>query len=87
MILPPIGNLDFQDDEYWLLNKTLYGLRQYPHHWYNMIKVVPLKMVLNTSLHDPCLLSGVLNNLYYPACTSDLQSQLHARLYVDGFLF
>ena len=26
VIRPPIGDLDLQDDEYWLLNKTLYGL-------------------------------------------------------------
>ena len=26
MIRFPIGNPDFQDDEYWLLKKTLYGL-------------------------------------------------------------
>ena len=38
VIRPPIVDLDFQEDEYWLLNKTLYGLRRSPHHWYNMIK-------------------------------------------------
>ena len=33
VIRPPIGDPDFQEDEYWLLKKTLYGLRKYPHHW------------------------------------------------------
>ena len=32
VIRPPIGDPYFQDNEYWLLNKTLYGLRRYPHH-------------------------------------------------------
>ena len=27
VIRPPIDDADLQDDEYWLLNKTLYGLR------------------------------------------------------------
>ena len=27
VIRPPIGDPDFQEDEYWLLKKTLYGLR------------------------------------------------------------
>ena len=44
-------------------------------------------MGLNISLHDPCLTSGVITNPSYPACTSDLQSWLHGRLYVDGFVF
>ena len=27
VIRPPIGDLAFQEDEYWLLKKTLYGIR------------------------------------------------------------
>ena len=33
LIQPPIEDPSYQDDEYWLLKKTLYGLRQSPHHW------------------------------------------------------
>ena len=33
VIRPPIGDPAFQEDEDWLLKKTLYGLCQYPHHW------------------------------------------------------
>ena len=29
---PPIGDLYFQEDEYWLLKKTLYGIHRSPHH-------------------------------------------------------
>ena len=60
VIRPPIGDPDFQEDEYWLLKKTLYGIRRSPHHWYNMIKGILLKMGLKASPHDPCLLSGIL---------------------------
>ena len=87
VIRPPIGDPDFQDDEYWLLKKTLYGLRWSPHHWYNMIKGILLKMGLNTSPHDPCLLSGEHTNPSSTAWTTDLQSQLHVGIYVDEFLF
>ena len=62
VIRPPIGDPAFQEYEYWLLKKTLYGLHQYPHQWYNMIKRILLKMVLKASPHDPCLLSGILED-------------------------
>ena len=52
-----------------------------------MIKEIILRMGINPSPHDPCVLSGVLTNPSSPACTSDLQSQLHVGLYVDAFLF
>ncbi len=34
IIKPPIGNPDAENDEYWLLKCTLYGLCRSPHHWY-----------------------------------------------------
>ena len=84
---PPIGDPDIQDDEYWLLRKTLYDLRQSPHHCYGMIKGIMLKMGINTSHNYPCLLLGVLVNPSYPETISAVQSQLHVVLYVDDFLF
>ena len=42
VIRPPIGDPAFKEDEYWLLKKTLYGLRRSPHHWYNTIKRILL---------------------------------------------
>ena len=87
VIRPPIGELAFQDDNYWLLKKTLYGLHRSPHCWYNMIKGILLRMELNTSQHDLCLISGVLTNPYYPSCTSELWYQLHVGRYVDDFVF
>ena len=86
-IRPPIGNSDFQDDEYWLLKKLLYGLCKSPHYWYNMIKVILLSMGINPSPRDPYLISGVHTKPSYPIFTSDLQSKLHAGLYVNNFVF
>ena len=87
LIRPPIGDPAFQDNEYWILKKTLIGLRWSPHHWYNTIKGILLKMGLNKSLHEPCILSGVITNPSSPAFISDLQSQLHAGIYVNDFVF
>ena len=87
VIRPPIGDPDFQEDEYWILKKTLYVLRRYPHHWYNMSKGVLLKIGLEASPHETCLLSGIFDNPYFPQNISESQSQLHVGLYVDDFVF
>jgi hypothetical protein len=34
-VRPPVGDPAYNKDKFWLLNKTLYGLRRSPHHWYN----------------------------------------------------
>ena len=60
VIRSPIGYPAFQEDEYWLLKKTLYGIRRSPHHWYNIIKGILLQMGFKASPHDPFLLSGIL---------------------------
>ena len=53
VIRHPIGDSDFQEDEYWLLKKTLYGLCRLPHHWCSMIKGILLKMGLKASHMTP----------------------------------
>ena len=58
-----------------------------PHNWYNMAKGILLKMALNTSPHEPRLLSVVLTNHYSISFTSDLQSQFNVGIYVDDFVF
>ena len=87
VIRPPIGNPDFQEDEYWLLNKTLYGLPRSPYHWYNTIKGILLNMGLKASPHDPCLISGILDNPSPPQTISESQPQLPIGLCVDDFVF
>ena len=44
-------------------------------------------MGLNTSPHDPCLLSNVISNPSSPDTISAVQSQLHVKLYVDDLVF
>ena len=69
------------------MKKTLYGLCKSPHHWYNMIKGVMLKMVIKASPHDTCLLSGILEKSNPHNTISEDQSQLHLGLYIDDFVF
>ena len=52
-----------------------------------MIKGILLKMNLNASPHDPCLLYGVLTNPYFTDTISKVQSQLHVGLYVNDLVF
>ena len=85
MICPPVGDHAFDKDEYWLLNKTLYGLQRFPCHWYNMIKVILLKMGLNPSPYDPFLLSGILMQPSSHTDSTYSISQLHTGLYVNYF--
>ena len=73
VIRPPIGDPDFQEDAYWLLNKTLYGLHRSPHHWYNIIKGILLKMGLKASPHEPCLIYDILYNPSSPKTTPEVR--------------
>ena len=86
VIRPPIGYPAFQEYEYWLLKKTLYGLRRSPHHWYNMIKGILLKMGLKAYPHNPCLLSGIVEDSNSQKTISKDQPQLHLGLYVDDLV-
>jgi hypothetical protein len=88
VVRPPVGDPEYSKDTYWLLNKTLYGLRRSPHHWYNMFVAALKDIGLKPSLHDPCLFSGVVRQ--NTTTTSSHSSQLapiHVGIYVDDFVF
>eukprot|EP00956_Cyclotella_meneghiniana_P030923 scaffold79637_cov24-Cyclotella_meneghiniana.AAC.1 len=81
VVRPPVGDPEYNNDTYWLLNKTLYGLRRSPHHWYNMFTAALKDMGLQPSLHDPCLFSGaVTSSAANPsqAPLTSLPSSLHS---------
>jgi len=40
IVKPPIGDPDAKEGEYWLLKRTLYGLRRSPKHWYDKISTI-----------------------------------------------
>ena len=55
IVRPPAGDPDADPQEYWLLLKTLYGLRRSPQHWYDKIYAILVSIGLTPSLEDPCL--------------------------------
>jgi hypothetical protein len=83
VVIPPVGDPEHGNDTYWLLNKTLYGLRRSPHHWYNMFCAALKDLGLEQSAHDPCLFSGNLNTDSSPSS----KSKLHVGICVDDFVF
>jgi hypothetical protein len=83
VVRPPVGDPAYAKDEYWLLNKTLYGLRRSPHHWYNMFCSALKDLGLQQSVHDPCLFSGNLKSDLNPTA----HSAIHVGIYVDDFVF
>lgn len=85
VVRPPVGDPEYDKDTYWLLNKTLYGLRRSPHHWYNMFTKALKDMGLQPSLHDPCLFSGAVHTPDSPA--SESTAPVHVGIYVDDFVF
>jgi len=95
-IRSPVGDPSYNKDRYWVLNKTLYGLRRSPHHWYNMITGILQKMGLAPLVHDPCLYSGVVKlNSNQPTSSPEIppktdpsqHEKIHVGVYVDDFIF
>jgi len=86
IIQPPVGDPAHKQDEYWLLKKTLYGLRCSPKHWYNMITRILQSMGLEASRNDPCLYSGIIN-ADDTSSPSVARQKIHVGLYVDYFMF
>ena len=82
----PTGDPARNKDELWLLNKTLYGLRRSPKHWYNKFTKILRKMGLSPSLHDPCVYRGVCVDTEDPGATED-RAEVHVGIYVDDFVF
>jgi hypothetical protein len=88
VVRPPVGDPAYTQDEYWLLNKTLYGLRRSPHHWYNMFTAALRDIGLTASKHDPCLFSGVVNaEDNTDSLPSSTRARVHVGIYVDDFVF
>ncbi len=86
IVKPPIGDPDTKKDEYWLLKRTLYGLRRSPKHWYDNIHKILNSLGLKQNPYDPCLFCG---NIIDPTDPSDSPSSspLTLGLYVDDFVY
>ncbi len=85
IVKPPIGDPDAKKDEYWLLKRTLYGLRRSPRHWYVKIKSILEKLGLSQNAYNLCIFSGHVVNPSDPADTPS-SDPLSLGLYVNGFV-
>ena len=86
IVRPPAGDPDAEPHEYWLLLKTLYGLRRSPRHWYDKINAIFISIGLTPSLEDPCLYSGFIQDPSNPSSKKS-SSPLTLGLYVNDFVY
>jgi hypothetical protein len=86
IVRPPSGDPDAAKDEYWLLQKTLYGLRRSPRHWYEKIDSILCSIGLIHNAHDPCFYTGIVRDPHNSSATQS-SAPLSIGLYVDDFVY
>ena len=57
---PPPGCPYSEPTDLWLLQKTIYGLRRSPHHWFKYITDALKRLGLQPLPNDPCIYTGTL---------------------------
>jgi deoxyuridine 5'-triphosphate nucleotidohydrolase len=75
VLRPPPGCPNTPKDTYWLLKRTLYGLKRSPRHWFDRATEIMKQCGLEPSLHNPCLFTGKpdgVNTLYLGLYVDDL---------------
>ncbi len=86
IVKPPIGDPDAKLDEYWLLKRTLYGLRRIPRHWFSKISAILNSMGLKSNASDPCMFTGSIVDPSNPS--ADIPTtKLTLGIYVDDFVY
>jgi hypothetical protein len=86
IVKPPIGDPDAKKNEYWLLKRTLYGLRRSPRHWYTKFNTALNAIGLHVNSSNPCLYTGHIVDPSTPDATP-ASSPLTLGLYVDNFVY
>ena len=86
IVCPPLGDPDAAKDEYWLLQKMLYGLRRSLRHWYEKIDAILRSIGLVPNAHNPCFYTGFVRDPRSPS-TSASTVPLSLGLYVDDFVY
>jgi hypothetical protein len=82
----PSGDPDAAKDENWLLQKTLYGLRRSPRHWYEKIDSILRSIGPTPNAHDPCLYTGFVRDPRNPSAPH-LDVPLSLGLYINDFVY
>ena len=78
VLKPPPGCPLTPPNTYWLLKRTLYGLRRSPRHWYEKAKEILESIGLHQCPNSPCLFTGTI--------IKD-QPPIYLGLYVDDFVY
>ena len=78
VLKPPPGCYLTPPNTYWLLKRTLYGLKRSPRHWYERAVQILTQVGLTQCKHSPCLFRGEI---------IDGQPPLYLGLYVDDFVY
>ena len=78
IVRPPKGCTQSQPNEYWKLNKPLYGLRRAPRHWYDKFNKMLTSLHLSPCPNAPCIFHGKILPDKPP---------LYVGVYVDDFVY
>jgi hypothetical protein len=86
IVRPLSDNPNTAKYEYWLLQKTLYGLGRSPRHWYEKIDSILRSIGLVPNAHAPCFYTGFVRDPHNPSATQS-SVPLSIGLYVDNFVY
>ena len=78
VLKPPPGCPLTPPNSYWMLKRTLYGLKRSPRHWYEKAVSFLNTIGLHQCKHAPCLFTGYLIKGHPP---------IYLGLYVDDFVY
>jgi len=78
IVRPPANCPISKPNTYWKLNKTLYGLRRSPQHWFNTLSKYFREIGLRPTSHDSCLFVGTP----VPG-----KAPIYVALFVDDFVY
>ena len=78
ILRPPHGCPLSSPGTYWMLKRTLYGLKRSPRHWYERAKQLLIDIGFKQCKHAPCIFKGhLLPN----------KAPIYLGLYVDDFIY
>jgi hypothetical protein len=78
IVRPPANCPISKPNTFWLLNKTLYGLRRSPQHWFHTLSKYFKEIGLRPTPHDGCLFVGTP----VPG-----KAPIYVALFVDDFVY
>jgi len=78
VLRPPAGCPISKPNTYWLLKRTLYGLKRSPKHWYDKAVKLLTSVGLTQCTNSPCMFTGTI----IPG-----EPPLYLGLYVDDFVY